>query len=365
MKTIPFPTPAIHMAGRNKEILIETPGPRFEGWVTVDLIHARTGLVKQHLEFRNLITNAGMDGIGAGALNMNSGWWAGVGTGTTVPAVTDTALQAEILPRTSSNNNIADVTGSTDVEPRYSYRRITRWFTETQANGNLTEFGIFLSNTASTMWCRQLFLDGNGQPTTVVKTSADQLQITYETRVYMPLASTPDVTGNMDFGIAGDSVNFVTRPANLANGGNGTGGTGTGRWALLGNGGGVSLGYWQPGTPAAPSTGNGPIIYFSTQTLTASTAGLSGTAVSPSSQVHFALPYTAGSYYRDSQAQIEPGSGDLLIGMVGHALNGSGGNNNNMPFQTRFGLNSTDGPIHKTAAQRLILVFRYPFGRYP
>src|SRR5690606_9804975 len=63
-----------------------------EGYFTVELIHARTGLVKRRLHFRNLITNAGLDALAGGTAINDLVNYLAVGTGSSEPSYTDTTL---------------------------------------------------------------------------------------------------------------------------------------------------------------------------------------------------------------------------------------------------------------------------------
>src|SRR5690606_27236713 len=78
-----------------------------EGYFTVELIHARTGLVKRRLHFRNLITNAGLDALASGTQIINLINYLAVGTGSSEPSYTDTILNAEIA-RTNSDGGFGD-----------------------------------------------------------------------------------------------------------------------------------------------------------------------------------------------------------------------------------------------------------------
>lgn len=334
--------PAAWRGGRTPEIVLESPMLRMAGFVTVDLIHARTGLIKRHLEFRNLVVDAGLNALGAGSLTLGNFLTAGycaVGTGSTAPANGDTGLAAETGVRTNSNGTIADVTGS-GTSYTYWYLRITRLFTETQSNGNLTEFGLFSASTAGTMLARQLFKDGSGNPTTVVKTSADQLRITYEFRIYPP---TVDATGTVV--ISGTSVNYTSRAANL---------TLASAW-----GSGGSTGYLQK---FGATNSVGCTAMNSTAIGTTSASGPSGSTQSAPSDTTTITGYVAGSFYREitwvwnaTSANFTGGSG----GVSGFTFMPFG-NSNSITQQAQFNV-----PLVKDNTKKLTLVWRFPFGRYP
>lgn len=166
------------------EVLVHTPmsvGGRWR-WELVN----RGGEVVRACDWKsNLIVDAGLDAFnvsGAPALC----YYCGVGTGSTVPATTQTGLVAPLGSRTASNGGFTDV--RSDESNTYSRITTTRVFDFAEANGNLTEVGFFQDLSGGTMWMRQLFLDGIGDPTTVVKTADFQLRIVYEIRAYWYVA---------------------------------------------------------------------------------------------------------------------------------------------------------------------------------
>jgi hypothetical protein len=168
------------------------------------LIDARTQEVKQYLEFPNLLTDSGMDAIGNGTNQWALHVWCGVGTDSTTPAVTDTTLGSEILPRTTDDGEFDETIGfvtssgwPSDKSGSYHFRRINRVFTEDEANGILTEVGFFNASTGGTMFLRALFKDSSGVPITITKTASDQLRIIHELRMYPPIDI---VTGSMIIG---------------------------------------------------------------------------------------------------------------------------------------------------------------------
>src|SRR2546430_17063399 len=93
---------------RDKWIDVEVPvSIKVKGKLVVELIHAATGIVKRRLEFDNLITDAGLNGVGNVGTTLALTNWAGCGTGSTAPANSDTALVAEITPTTTHTTQSA------------------------------------------------------------------------------------------------------------------------------------------------------------------------------------------------------------------------------------------------------------------
>ena len=181
---------------------------RMGGIFKVELIDAATGKVKQYLEFPNLITDAGLDSIMGQTLSQTSLFnYIGVGTDNSAPTVGDTTLGAEV-DRTNSNGGftleeiVGYVTGTTDdFDGAYHFRRFVRLFLEGEGNGNLTELAWFASAAGSTMAVRSLFKDSGGTPITVTKTTADQLKITYDLRLYPPIGNDPDALRSGSFSL--------------------------------------------------------------------------------------------------------------------------------------------------------------------
>jgi hypothetical protein len=162
------------------------------GFFHVQLIEAKTGRVKFESRFRNLITTAGLNYIGSN--NITAAFqYLGVGADSTAPALGQTDLIAPIMNgpnpwRTNATGGTADVDSVAGSPDYYVSKVRTRLFTELEANGNLAELGFFSAATGGTMWTRQLFKDDLGSPVVITKTNEDQLRVTYEVRIYPPIA---------------------------------------------------------------------------------------------------------------------------------------------------------------------------------
>ncbi len=159
---------------------------------SVELIDSKTGIIKRQLgPFPNLITNAGLNGIGNGTELQNLIEYVSVGTDNTPPDVTDTSLGSIVDTGYNSDGGFATLYAA---GPSYAYWTATRTreIGEAFGNGNLTELGFFTGAGIGTMWMRALFLDGVGSPTTITKTANEKLRIVYEWRVYLTLIPTTD-----------------------------------------------------------------------------------------------------------------------------------------------------------------------------
>lgn len=333
--------------GRTIEPKSALRGPRIgvKGHFTVELIHAATGLIKQRLEFDNLITDAGLNGWWtSGSTIGNSMDYAGVGTDSTAPATSDTALGAEISPaadnRTNNNGSISDV--ATYVGASNYWKNVrTFLFTEAQANGNLTEIGIFDAVTAGILWCRQLLKDGTGTPTTIVKTSSDQLRVTYEYRFYW---DPTDFTSTFD--VSGNTVDYIIRPQQVDE-------ATSGSW-------GVGLTALNPTTICGPTgaASNGTAQAYESNALGAVTDAKTGSGTSASSQTLEA--YVADDFFREATATWEPGIANFATGIGGLTIGYGGSLNIARLFQVSF----PNEQIAKDNTKRFTVTFTIGFGRH-
>lgn len=338
--------PAQWRGGRTREVFIDKPIATcgFEGWVTVELIHARTGLIKQRLHFKNLITNAALNAFGANnqLSNFVRNGWLGVGTGNAAPTNADVGLQTPTGVRTSSIGGGTESIGW-GAANAYVFRRTVREFSEAQSNGNLTEFGMFNNSAGGTMLARQLFKDGAGNPTVVTKTSDDKLRITYEFRIY---PSTVDTTGTITINAV--NYDYVGRCANV--------GVDTawsdqssGAVGMMNNFG--RTGNNTPAVNAMNSTAIGAIT-------AGSPTGATQSAFVDSSTM---TAYVADSFYVEYSCVWNVGSANFtggVPGVRGFAMQ-PWSNGNSVTHQLQLSTH-----IPKVNTQKLTLVFRWSWGRH-
>lgn len=188
--------------------VVELPSISIDGYYYVDLIDVETGNIKQHLEFSNLVTDAGLDFIGTGTALNSIYTTLAVGTSNTTPTVSDTVLGNKIA-QTSNSDGQSDVDGFETSPVEFAFRRRVRQFGESEANGELRELGWDVGGVIAN---RTLFKDVNGDPTTVIKTDRDVLKIVYEYRIFAPLN---DVTGTFSHTPVSASVDYTIRPMNV------------------------------------------------------------------------------------------------------------------------------------------------------
>ena len=277
--------------------------------------------------FPNLITDIGLERMAE-----NSGYfaWCQVGSGTTTPAVTDTALAERIA---GSNTVATSSSGTQSTAPYYAWGRRTIEFAEGVAAGNLSEVGMGWA-TSGSLFSRALILDGNGDPTTITVLSDEILQVTYEFRFY---PKTTDDTGQVTLtGNIGGTYDWIMRAANVTSTFDATG--------------------WGVGTAGLSqfptSNASGTIAYDGNiGDITTSPSGSSSNASSKSPTA-----YSAGSLTWQFSATWDLDRGNFATGIrsVRPAYTGIG------TYQVQF-----DPAIPKTNSDTLTLTFSYSWGRRP
>lgn len=153
--------------------------------------------------FKNLITDGGMD---RRAANTDYIRYCQVGSGSSTPSYSDTALSAWIAGSTAQYS-ISE--GAASSSPYYAYVIKTFSFAAGVATGNISEVGVGWASTGS-LFSRALVVDGSGNPTPITVLSDEELRVTYQFRLYVPL---DDVTGSVNLG--GVTYNYTAR-ASLA-----------------------------------------------------------------------------------------------------------------------------------------------------
>jgi hypothetical protein len=193
-----------------------------EGWFTLRAIRRsgrvtrerkfKVGEVRELPRFHNLITNLGLDRFGSVAgSNLYSSCH--VGTGTAPPSYTDTQLQNYLATVGSSPSSSAGF-GNSGPPDYYAYQTFT-WTSAIGAlgNNNLTEIGVGGTNPTGTLFSRELIRDSNGNPAAFPISSDEQLQVTYELRLYPNLADVPATVT-----VGSSSYDTITRPLAVNNG---------------------------------------------------------------------------------------------------------------------------------------------------
>ena len=296
-----------------------------EGKYTI-IVRGPDGGIKKQLEFKNLILNNGLNGIGT---NQASAWYTtvGLGTGTSTPAVGDTSLSGTIISTTNTKSNTSGT-----VESTYGWQIITKRFAQGAATGTWTEVGI--GRATNNLWSRALILDGASNPTSLVITSIDIVDIVYELRLYLAGA---DVTGSRTIG--GVSTAYVLRPLNAIP-----------PDRLWGGG-------WMTATAYGGFAGN-----IGNGGLGAAYAPMNGIANADEGSSASTAPYVNNSYTKVVTTNYGTNGANTPGGIAAIApfAHGDGSGGGILPFKCSF-----SPAIAKTNMQTLSLSFSYTWARRP
>lgn len=298
-------------------------GMRMEGIFTLRA-KSRLGTVRRERRFKNLITNLGLDRFGAFTAEFTYGR-CHVGTGTATPQFTDTQLSSY---HGTVQNGVGATSRGVSDGPDYFYGYFrTVWTSAVGALGNviLTEIGVAGQQANGLLFSRALILDGSGNPTSFPLSSDEQLEVTYELRLYRPTA---DVEGSITVGSS--SHDFIARPLQV---------TSSTAWSPVATGFNTTLGN-SPNDQRAWSGG-----------LAAITAANPGGTALGSATSRQDGTYTNGDHYIESGVTYGPATANGSI----QSTNTKWGC---CTFQTQF-----SPPIVKNNTQSLRLNYRLSWGR--
>src|SRR5574337_29456 len=172
--------------------------------------------------FDNLITNIGLEGIGAHTTGYNC-LYCVVGTGNTTPTFADTNLAAyKAVSNTANPQSLWTAVGQTTTSPYYVILTNKQRFNAGTATGNLSEVGMTTQATSSTtaatdkLFSRALILDASGNPTTITILPDEILDVTYQIYLYLPNGGA-DITGSFNQTIDGvvTPFSYTLRAANV------------------------------------------------------------------------------------------------------------------------------------------------------
>jgi len=222
---------------------------------------AATHQIKRETDWiENIITDLGLNTWGGGF----SLTYCHIGTGTSTPATTDTALQSF----SASTSSTGSSTGNLGTPTYVGYRTWSYRFNVGVLNGNYSEVGVGSSNTTGNLFSRALIVDGGGSPTTITIISTEYLDVYYQLQVVPPLT---DATSTIT--VTGLGSIDVTRRA-------------------------LNVGSWKPHSsgPYYPMTQSNPFgNYIASNTLVAYTAsGIGGTYLGGSNNSYVNLSYERG-----------------------------------------------------------------------
>ena len=137
------------------------------------------GRIRMETEwFNNIILNTGLDVIGVYNYGRNYLGHCHVGTGTSTPIVTQTALD-NLIYSASYSSRSSSAQGSA---PYYGKKIVTYTFAAADADHTLSEIGV--SDGSGIYFSRALIVDGSGNPTTISLVTGEILIASYELRIY-------------------------------------------------------------------------------------------------------------------------------------------------------------------------------------
>lgn len=274
--------------------------------------------------FPNLITDYGLNGMGSGT---GSGQYCRVGSGSTTPANSDTALVTQVASAIRQSVTV----GNNSPSPYYGWWRGVFEFAVGTAAGNISEVGISGSTTGANLISRALIRDSGGTPITLTVLSDEILRVTYEFRVYV---IETDVTSTLT--IKGVSTTLTVRPGEVATVG-----------AL------TIQNYLQGSQHFRFFTQNNYNYAY-----VGASSGIGAINASPSGTVHQSLAvvhaaYITGNFYRDSTLTF--GTTEA-IGPIGAVMARSGD-----PAYWQIGFSPR---INKVSGETLTITARVSWARY-
>lgn len=291
-----------------------------------------TGHVTRETDwFDNLVTNTGLDAIGASTTQFAS--FCRIGTGNTAAAYTDTVL----VSQSASTSSVVARTGVNAGASNYETKTtVTFQFALGAVVGNMAEIGVGTASTGATLCSRALIVDGGGSPTTITVLVTEILQVVYRFTCYPNLV---DATGTVTIG--GVSYNYVCRTFGAA----------------------TALGV-DPNLGLFFNAITNPNAYPSTSTLGAITAtGPSGTSVAFGAGSSFAA-YTSGNYYRDLTVSASISEANAAGGIAAISFQVGSASGPIFQNQISYAAVSGGGPIPKDATKALTITIRQPYSHH-
>lgn len=164
------------------------------------------GSIQETGWFDNLILNAGLDKLGSGTSPIG---YCSVGSGTSVPSPTQTALDARLVTSTGyvTSAQSAVNSGSPLYQATLTYANV---FSQGAVVGNISEVGVGTATNGTALFSRALILNNVGAPTTLTLVALDQLT------VYYRIKFTPTLTESVGtINISGTSYGYTLRPSGI------------------------------------------------------------------------------------------------------------------------------------------------------
>ena len=151
------------------------PEAKIGFWGEFEVIKKTRGIITQRLKFKNVITDVGLKYLAEHIVSVGDVTnYCQLGTGATVPTSSDVAL--ETFGTNKSYNDHTSSLGSTNDR----YYKVEFEFGLADAIGTWTELGMSWDyGSGSNVFCRMLFKDDEGNPTSIIKTADDTMTIIY------------------------------------------------------------------------------------------------------------------------------------------------------------------------------------------
>ncbi len=282
--------------------------------------------------FDNLVLDSGLNRLGQ-TTTPSTFVFSSIGTGTNLPAPSDTSLQAWVASATPAVFDSQSNLGPTNYPSTFQIHHV---YAQGAVVGNMAEVGIGWASGGGSLFSRARILDGGGNPTTLTVIALDQLTVYYELMVTNPTA---DVTGSVTITGVG-SVSYVGRMASAAN-------FLASPFSTLSNNAGVEWGR------LVGASGFPVKVYEASSVLGAITGEPSGTSSHVGTST--VASYTTGNFFRDSTVTLTPSQGNLSggIGCIQlHYMNDA------MNFQFSF-----SPVIAKDNTKTFTLTTRFSWGR--
>lgn len=158
------------------------------------------GILLEELQFKNLITNRGLDMIGELSSFPS---YCRLSTSTATPAVTDTTMGGTSAT-TATGSPIFPNTDSISATAPYTATSMKGFrFNAGVATGTWSSIGIQRGATDTDTFCKTRIRDGGGTPTSITVLAGEILDVRYEMRIEI---DTADVTGTLS------GVGYTMRP---------------------------------------------------------------------------------------------------------------------------------------------------------
>jgi hypothetical protein len=193
---------------------------QISGHISLSVLNAQGEVVKEIPEFRNLITDSGLNRllapVGTGVQDMAS--FCKVGTGAGVPATTDTVLPGFLI-----STAVTEGSGAFQATtlPYYFEATYTYLFPLGAIAATLTCIGAHDTGGTSSVFAWSQIKDSGNNPTTITVLSSEQLSVTYKFRVYAPAFTTSGsilISGDASHDFTMYAYGFSTGGFGLSNG---------------------------------------------------------------------------------------------------------------------------------------------------